>query len=228
MKPANPESSGGKMPGEMAKEKANVLLGEAVLLRAKGRPQEALAKAQESLRVMADNPDAFEILGDLYSTLNLSEAAIEAYQRALELDPSRISLETRLAHIALKKGEMDYQRRLAQDIIAGRLRLGQKRNPGIAGILSLLIPGMGQLYNQQWLKGGILLLIYLLLAMKDISTVARMLEASGSGDMFALMGAFFTRPALGWTLLLVGLYIYGVIDATIFATRASDEESAII
>jgi tetratricopeptide (TPR) repeat protein len=216
------------MPGEWAKEKANVLLGEAVLLRAKGKPREAIEKAQESLRVMTDNPDAFEILGDLYSTLGLSEAAMEAYQRALELDPSRISLETRLAHIALKKGELDYQRRLAQDIIAGRFRPAQKRNPGIAGMLSLLIPGIGQIYNQQWIKGGGLLLVYLLLVMKDIGTVARMLEAAGSGDMFALMGAFFTRPALGWTLLLVGLYIYSVIDATFFATRAPDEESAII
>jgi tetratricopeptide (TPR) repeat protein len=216
------------MPGEWAKEKANVLLGEAVLLRAKGKTREALEKTQESLRVLADNPDAFEILGDLYSAVGLPEAAMEAYQRALELDPSRITLETRLAHIALKKSEIDYQRRLAQDLIAGRYRPLPKRNPGIAGILSLLIPGMGQIYNQHWLKGGIVLCGYLLLAMKAMSAVASILKTAGSGDMFALIAGFFARPALAWTILLLLLYSYATIDAAVAATRSASEESGLI
>jgi tetratricopeptide (TPR) repeat protein len=215
------------MPEELAKEKANVLLGEAVLLRAKGKPREALEKTQESLRVMADNPDAFEILGDLYSSLGPPEAAIEAYQRALELDPSRITLETRLAHIALKKGEIDYQRRLAQDIIAGRYRPLQKRNPGIAGLLSLIFPGLGQVYNQDWIKGGILLLVFLLLTAK-ISITLYLLKPWAQGDMFSLLGAFFARPALFWTILLLVIYGYATIDAAVAATRSASEESGLI
>jgi tetratricopeptide (TPR) repeat protein len=215
------------MAGDWAKDKANILLGEAVLLRAKGKPREALAKAQESLRLLADNPDAFEILGDLYSQLGLVEAGIEAYQRALELDPSRLTLETRLAHVALKKGELDYQRRLAQDIIAGRYRPSPKRNPGVAGLLSLLIPGMGQIYNQHWIKGAVTLFLYLLLMMKTAILVALSLEKAGGGEIFSLVGAFFTRPALGWTLVLLALYAYATVEAAISATRSAGEESGL-
>jgi tetratricopeptide (TPR) repeat protein len=215
------------MIGDGAREKANILLGEAVLLRAKGKPREALGKAQESLRLLADNPDAFEILGDLYSQIGLSEAAIEAYQRALELDPSRLTLETRIAHVALKKGELDYQRRLAQDIIAGRYRPLQKRNPGVAGLLSLVFPGLGQIYNQHWLKGGVVLFLYLLLVMKTFNLVALTLERANGGEMFALVGAFFTRPALGWTLMLLALYGFATVEAAFAATRSTGDEAGL-
>jgi TM2 domain-containing membrane protein YozV len=33
------------------------------------------------------------------------------------------------------------------------------KNPGLAGVLSLLIPGVGQIYNGQWLLGIVWLII---------------------------------------------------------------------
>lgn len=39
--------------------------------------------------------------------------------------------------------------------------MSKPRNPKIAAILSFVAPGLGQLYNREWLKGGIILTLVL-------------------------------------------------------------------
>ena len=41
---------------------------------------------------------------------------------------------------------------------------GQLRNPVLSGVLSAIVPGTGQIYNQDVIKGWIVLFLFLLLA----------------------------------------------------------------
>jgi len=228
--------AGSEEPEEVHPEpaqKANALLGEAVLLRAQGKRKEGLAKCQEALKLLPENAEAFEILGDLYAETGLPEAAIEAYKRVLELDPARLMAETKIARAALQKQRIEQQRQLAQDLLEGRLPRGQTRSPATAGLLSLLLPGLGQAYNHHWLKAAALLCIYVFLFLGAVATALRTLTAqqpsAGPGlDLFTVAGAFFVSPAIWWTLLLILLYLYSVGDAALAATRSAAEETGMV
>ncbi|NIM05991.1 MAG: hypothetical protein GTO55_06860, partial [Armatimonadetes bacterium] len=158
-----------------ASEKANVLLGEAVLLRANKKLKEAMAKCQEALRALPENAEAFEILGDLYAETGLAEAAIEAYKRTVELDPSRSGVETKIARVALEKDRLSQQLKTTHDLLEGRISPARPRSPATAGLLSLLLPGLGQAYNRQWLKAAALICVDVMLFMAAIVSVLRIL-----------------------------------------------------
>ncbi len=204
-------------------EQAGIFLGEAVLLRAAGKRKEAVAKCQEALRLLPDNAEAFEILGDLYLEMRLPEAALEAYRRAREIDSSRPVLETKVARAALAKQKTEAQRRLAEDLVAGRIPKSRTRNPAVAGLLSLLMPGLGQIYNYSWFKAAGLLFAWLLL----LRGFAGALRLQGF-DLFAVFSAFFSPPALWWTLLLSAVSLYSIIDAALTATRTQAEDTGMV
>jgi hypothetical protein len=68
----------------------------------------------------------------------------------------------------------------------------------LAGALSAVLPGAGQLYNHQWLKGGFFLLAVLLL-----SAVIRRRMILAEPSIVAMLFVAF----------LFGLVIWSVIDA---------------
>src|SRR5439155_22641761 len=79
-------------------------------------------------------------------------------QRALELQPGRPSAETRLAKIILEAAEQEHQRLAAQALLEGGGESGKarKRRVTTSFLLSLLFPGLGQLYNGEYVKAAIL------------------------------------------------------------------------
>ena len=217
-------------------EKAGELLGEAVLLRSQGKRQEAIAKCQESLLTQANSAEAFEILGDLYKESGLTEAAIEAYKRALEIAPGQAKAELKVAHLVLEKSRSDRQREIARKLIEGGKanKRGKQHSPATAGLLSLLMPGLGQAYNHQWPKAAVILLLYLFLVLFAIakamqsSVMAGITSGSANLDpFFGIITAFFSTPAVGWTLVLGILDIYSVIDAAVIAIRPETEEAGL-
>jgi tetratricopeptide (TPR) repeat protein len=218
------------MAEQDARERANVLLGEAVMLRSQGKRKEALAKCQESLRIASDNAEAFDIMGDLYVEQGRFEAAVEAYKRVLELDPSRApTVEIKLARSALRQQKFTDQRRMMQDIAAGRVKRPGKRSPGKAGLLSLIIPGWGQLYNEEIIKAVIILVVWLFVFGKSLSVgVWRMAHpAGGQVDPTNLISGLFSAPAVWWSLLAIAICAYAAIDATMMALRKVTEEEKL-
>jgi tetratricopeptide (TPR) repeat protein len=220
------------MADQEAAQKANAMLGEAVLLRAAGKQKEARAKCHEALKLHPDNPEAFQVLGDLYAQAGLLEAALEAYRRVLEIDPSQTAVETRIARVALRLDKFNQQRKLARDLVEGKIKREQPRSPATAALLSLFLPGLGQSYNHQWLKAAGFICVYVLLFMTTIVSALRnlvSLRASASViDLFSAIGIFFTPPALYWTFLLGLFYVYSVIDASLAAAQPPPEESAFL
>ena len=99
----------------------------------------------------------------------------------------------------------------------------RKKNPVIAGILSGLFPGIGQLYNEDYGKAVIVIaatiatissLVYSLLTMAPMFLAARPLnlQALEPGPVTALVST---------VLILIALWFYGVIDAITCAQRLS-------
>ncbi len=91
------------------------------------------------------------------------------------------------------------------------------RNPWVAGILSGVVPGLGQFYNRQWGKGagfllGSLALAALLVAVVDLKELE---QAVTTG----------TTPEGLWKLmvlelLLLGLFIWSIADAARAARKS--------
>jgi hypothetical protein len=95
---------------------------------------------------------------------------------------------------------------------------GQARNPWLAGLLSSVLPGLGQFYNRQWGKGAAFL----------VGLIALTAVLSGSVDQQALehaaeAGATPDNLGLILLLLLVGfaVAVWSIVDAARTAKKSS-------
>jgi len=84
------------------------------------------------------------------------------------------------------------------------------KNPILAGVLSAVVPGLGQFYCRQWGKGagflvGTLLLFGLLTASVD---PAKLEQAAETGVLMENMGQFLLIA-----VLLLALAIWSILDA---------------
>jgi tetratricopeptide (TPR) repeat protein len=216
------------MPDASTRDQANILLGEAVRFRAQHRLREGIAKCLDAIKLDTENTEAFEILGDLYSESNLYQAAIEAYRRALEIIPSQPHVEKKLARTALLSDAIARKKQMADDLLAGRLpKRAPRRSPAVVGLLSLVIPGLGQLANQQVGKAVVCVILWMITLGTSFSAASEVVsqQRPSSGlDLFGLLAAFFMPPALWWTLLQAIVYGYSVIDAAVAATQAASRD----
>ncbi len=70
-----------------ATKSAEELLAQAILLNRNDKPQEALAKAEEALKLEPNNADAWAAKGFSLAKLDRDNEAIAAYDKALEIKP---------------------------------------------------------------------------------------------------------------------------------------------
>jgi len=84
------------------------------------------------------------------------------------------------------------------------------RSPKIAGLLSAILPGLGQLYNRQWAKGGAFLLATIILeaVLESSAETIRVLQAAFSGTPVDNLGAFVLR-----SIPLIALALWSIADA---------------
>jgi prolipoprotein diacylglyceryltransferase len=92
------------------------------------------------------------------------------------------------------------------------------KNPILAGVLSAVVPGLGQFYCRQWGKGagflvGTLLLFGFLMASVD---PAKLQQAAETGAPLDNMGQIISI-----LLLLLALAILSIVDAVRTAKRSS-------
>ena len=94
---------------------------------------------------------------------------------------------------------------------------GHARNPLVAGLLSGLLPGLGQFYNRQLRKGAGFLLAFLALTGLLIGGVDRkdLDQALASGTMPDNIGTLLILE-----LLILGLLIWSIADAARTAKKS--------
>ncbi|HUU53863.1 MAG TPA: hypothetical protein VMY87_02995 [Armatimonadota bacterium] len=207
------------------------LLGRATLLRARGEQQKALQLVQEAADLNEDSWEVHELVGDLYLDLGKGEQALDSYRRARELNPSRGLLEEKIGKAAIARAAREQTARMSEALLEGIARpLTPPRKPTMAALFSLVIPGLGQLYNGQALKGFVMAIFFVVFF--GFTTMAilgevRAASISPQGALYtppidpgAVLSGVFTGVNAVWALLLLGLYIYSIADAGLTASRS--------
>ncbi len=183
----------------------------------------------------ADAP-VHEMLGDLLAAEGEDEKARDAYDAAHKLDPARASAERKFAQMALRIADMKALAALGEAVRKGEApppeavglasSVAGKRSPGLALLASLALPGFGQFYNGQFVKGAICLGVFLL-------TLLAVRLSPDSGVLFAQITSLLAaRPAPGakgavspllWLLILVSAatWLYALADAVTTAGKGS-------
>ncbi len=89
-------------------------------------------------------------------------------------------------------------------------------NPAIAAFLSALFPGLGQLYNGQWAKGGAFFFIGVLIvgALLTMIDVERFEQSLLADEVPSNLGLLLTLTAF-----LVLLVLWSIVDAMRIARR---------
>jgi len=205
------------------------LLGRATLLRARKERAEALKLAQEALTLDEESWEGHELVGDLLMEMNRGEQALESYRRARELNKSRPALEEKMGRAALARASRLRTAEMSEALLQGTAKpFSAPRKPAVAALFSLVIPGLGQLYNGQVAKGIIFAAVFLLaFGFTTMAVLAQVSPISSQGMLYApridltgmLSGAFSGVNAI-WSLLLLGIYIYAVADAGLTASRS--------
>ena len=92
------------------------------------------------------------------------------------------------------------------------------RSPKIAGLLSAILPGLGQLYNRQWAKGAAFLLATIVLeaALESTAETIRVLQAVFSGAPVDNLGGVILR-----SIPLLALALWSIADAARTARQES-------
>ncbi len=211
--------------------KVRQLLGQATLLRARGKQAEALKLAQEALTLDEEDAEAHELVGDLLMDLNRGGQAVASFKRARELNPSRVVLEDKLARAALLRATGLRAAEQAEALLSGAARADAPvRKPGYAALFSV-IPGLGQIYNEQLMKGIVMLAGWIAL----LSVISRLMKSSMVEVLARRTAGYGPAPDLWGSLsgfnvvlvvLLIGLHVYAIVDAAICASKTMTSDSS--
>ena len=102
------------------------------------------------------NAQGMELLGDIFLAEAQQEKAMDIFERGLKFHPTHAAFEEKIALALLDIEEMKRDRDLTQDLLQnGDRDKWQDRKAGVAGVLSLLVPGAGQIYNDDNERGTV-------------------------------------------------------------------------
>lgn len=192
------------------------LLTTANFHRMKERYEEAEKLCRQALEMAPKDPEVHEVLGDIMMSLGKAESALTEYQTALQLSPGSPVFETKYAKavLAVAKGEQD--KALIQDMIDNPHKYGErKRNPTIAMMLSLFVPGLGQLYNGEPVKAAILFGLFMIFL---VAAVIQWNYIPAPDNIQRIID--HTNPVVALLAAVsVSSWIYGIIEAPLTADK---------
>ncbi len=92
---------------ENTNEPGPVILEKARLLSEASKHSQALSVIESEIESLSENPDAWEMLGNLYEQSSNFEASINAFTKAIELAPLTFKYHLRIAELSIKNNELD-------------------------------------------------------------------------------------------------------------------------
>lgn len=204
-----------------------------------GRIDEAEKYAVRVQQIAPETTTAEELLGDLAMERGEFEQAREHYQRALEIEPANADAEARLGEAVLRIREgVDARVRMQEAVENPEEYTPFSKSPIVAAVYSV-VPGLGQLYNQQYEKGLALVTAAMLLLAWVLSEVLSYTGASmiavARNPRLRSEAAQEIVEAYGpmmWTLVALAvaayfaIWIYSIVDAYRTCARMAEEADA--
>jgi hypothetical protein len=116
----------------------------------KGQTAEASKLLAKALQVAPGSPEVLEALGDDFvARRNIGEARL-AYYKASKMAPNNVRIERKYAETVFSASGFTWEMKAQQDAeVAATAKW--------ATVLSVILPGAGQLVLRQWVKGGVLM-----------------------------------------------------------------------
>lgn len=198
------------------------LLSETFLRLRQGRMAEAKERLARAKELAPDHPAVIELEGDIVFAQHRYSAAEKLYKQALELNPTSTKLEEKFATTVLKMYEPQLRMRQVPDDSLWSNRVPRK--PVVSILQSVLLPGLGQLYNGDLLKGMLVMGVTILCSFAQLRVIVdkvyalKQIGATASfGDVIGVIGQ---GPQLIATFLLIALWIYAIFDAGVVAKNS--------
>lgn len=188
------------------------------LQRMRGQIRDAEDTCRKALEMSPQDVKVREMLGDILHEEGKLDMALAEYREALGICPGDESLEKKFAKVTLEIGEAEHEKMLAEDMIRNPKKYGTRaRNPVMAVIWSIVVPGLGQLYNGQFIKAGIIFGAVFLFMLAYATFQHYPKGISTTAEFF-----YFTSPLVMTLGILAAMaYIYGVIDAPLTADKVN-------
>jgi hypothetical protein len=201
-------------PFDPVREEIRSAMSKAHALRHRGDSAGAENVMREIVAKYPEHPDALEANAELLIDQNKLPEARDLLARVIAEHPGRISTERRHAEIVLRIANKDavVQRLLTGDMGDIMNPAGVKRHAATGGFFSLLLPGFGQIYNGEFVKG----ICFASSAVVLWIGLFALGMAGGGGKKSQLTGFFW--PIL---VLLLTIYIVGIADASVAAARST-------
>lgn len=201
------------------------LLTRANIHRMRNEYVEAEDVLKEAFSLDESRVDVHEMMADMLYARGQLDSAAEEYKKIIEANPGRASAETKYAKVILEKGENEYEKKLAQEMIENPDKYtSPPQHPLLAFVLSGVAPGLGQIYNGERVKGLIILGVFFF-------SVLILAVSPDTGNLLRNVGAWINPsatsmkpPPVGSLVIIFSgvltfLYIYGVIDAVITSAK---------
>ena len=223
-------------------EQAGKLVMSARLALRREQRSEAKKLLAQALKVDATDIGALELLGDIFLEDAEQEKALQVFEHGRKHHPDHAPFEEKLAQAHLDIVEMENDKLLKENateaLKAGNFDVGDKlldRKPSLAMGLSAIVPGAGQVYNEEYEKAAVLFGLALLSLLGWFNTLFNkmrsMQDAAQAGgrrimpNMDEAINAMSSgQRTLFWGLVMmwIVIIILSAVDATISATRFNE------
>lgn len=202
------------------KQEVDRLLVLANVQRMRNQFVEAEDTCRKALEITPGDVSLKEMLADILQERGKPEDALAEYKSAMELAPGKASLETKYAKLVIEIAERKHEKELAEDMINNPHKYPvQKKNVGLVLFLAAIFPGLGQFYNKEYVKAGIVCGIFIIFVVSWAFTIkyGGYRAVTNTNEFFA-----DTNPVVLVLGFLAGiLYLYGVFDAVYSASKSN-------
>lgn len=137
-------------------EKIASAVGRITALRKAGRDEEAQSELAALLREFPNHPNALEAQADDLAARGQFKEAVALYKQIIDEHPGRVGTERKHANLVFRTANVEIQAHqlLAEgSLVSVGVAEANKRRFGAAMVLSMLLPGTGQLAKGEFAKG---------------------------------------------------------------------------
>ena len=208
-------------------EELEKVLRQAHLHKMRQERARALELITRATEMAPEDPDTWELMGDMLADMGRYEEAQAAYKKCLALVPDRVSVDKKHARMIFYQNEKQYERTQMERLMSGESPAEVSlvpRKPGLALMMGLVLPSSAQFYNGQFVKGGIILTVLVVLGAVLLLNPGFVAAASGFIHLIAARPQPGATEALSFPIVFAAflwliVYIYSIIDGIIVSAR---------